>query len=120
MDTVHMINGTLVLIGYIALAGGYLLQLRRGESLAWVKPVSRIAGTLLLVQFALGFIMLTTDYSITAVHYIIALSAVIPVGFGDSIQASDRGQAAKSRLGAIAAAATVTIVLIAYLIGQAH
>jgi hypothetical protein len=75
MDTVHMINGTLVLIGYIALAGGYLLQLRRGESLAWVKPVSRIAGTLLLVQFALGFIMLTTDYSITAVHYIIALDS---------------------------------------------
>jgi hypothetical protein len=119
MDTVHMINGTLVLLGYLGLTGGFLLQLRRGRALPWVRPLSRIAGTLLLVQFALGFILLTTDYSISPAHYIIALSSVVPVGFGDSIQGSDRSQQARSRLGALAAAATVVIVLIAYLIGQA-
>jgi hypothetical protein len=119
MDTVHMVNGTLVLLGYLALAAGFLLQLRRGRALPWVRPLSRIAGTLLLVQFALGFILLTTDHSVTPAHYITALSSVVPVGFGDSVQGSDRSQEAKSRLGAIAAAATVVVVLIAYLIGQA-
>ena len=118
MATVHMINGILVLLSFIALTAGYVMQAAGKPTVSWTGPLAKIAPSLYLLQVLLGFGLLASDHSITAIHYILALAVMIPVGFGESLAKSDKSPATVARLQALGAAAATILILVAYLIAE--
>jgi len=120
MTNVHLIVGTLVLVGYLAAAILSIRTLVTGAAFSWQKMLSYGAATVLLLQYMLGFSLLSSDKDITATHFLIALAAIIPVGFEHGY-ANTRESAAQRRLFiAIANIVTFAIVLAAFIIGEAN
>ena len=120
MVTVHMWVGTLVLIAYLALAIVNGLQVSGSRTIAWTRPLSMTAALLLLVQYTLGFGLLGGDHSITALHYLIALAALIPVGIEHAVANTQDVPGNRARLAMFATAATTVLVLIAYAIAESR
>jgi hypothetical protein len=116
--SVHNIVGTLVLIAYLALTAAYALQLSGTRTIAWARQLSMAAAGLLLLQYVLGFGLLGGDHSISASHYLLALAAIIPVGYEHMVANTQESSSGRARLGLFAAAATTILVLIAYLIAE--
>lgn len=117
MTSVHMTVGTLIIIGYLVTMVLNIRTARSGAEFAWQKIVSFGAATLLILQYMLGFSLLS-DHDITGFHYLIALVAIIPIGMehGYASQrpvATDRG-----KMGALANVFTLALVLVAYMIGE--
>ena len=119
MVNVHMIVGTLVLIAFIALAITNGLQLSGARAFSWSRQLSMAAAGLLLLQYALGFGLLGS-HSITPAHYLIALAAVIPVGYEHMVANTQEVATTRARLGLFAASATAVLVLIAYAIAESR
>lgn len=115
-----MIVGTLVLIAYLALTTVYVVQLFGNRTIGFALPLSRGAGLLLIVQWALGFSLLASDRSITPFHYIIGLATFITLGAEHSGANSRETIAERNRIAALATAGTTSLVIIAYVIGQSH
>jgi peptidoglycan/LPS O-acetylase OafA/YrhL len=113
----HSTVGTLVLLAYLALVIVNLLSLR-GGSYPWARQLSFFAAGLLLLQYVLGFTLLASDHHITAAHYILALCALITVGFEHGYANTRETPEERARFAALAAAGTFIIVLITYIIGQ--
>ena len=80
--------------------------------------MSMAAAGLLLLQYVIGFGLLGGDHSITATHYLLAMAAIIPVGYEHMVANTQERGAARARLGLFAAAATTVLVLIAYMIAE--
>src|SRR4051794_12745415 len=113
MATVHMILGSLVLIGYLALAISYW----RGAAIT--RQLSMAAGAAIVVQWALGFVLLiSSDDRPNATHYIFALATILTVGFEHSVAVPEKDAAKRKRLGTMAATGTFALALVAYLIGD--
>lgn len=118
MSNVHMINGTLVIIAY---AVTLILNARlafTGAETPGRLPISFAAATLLALQYMLGFSVLGTGESVPASHFLIALSAVIPVGIEHGLGARQENPRRRGTLGAIANILTLALVVTAYIIGQ--
>lgn len=120
MTNAHMIVGSLTLLAFavaLILNGRTLIT---GSAFSWQRMVSFGAATLLLLQYMMGFSLLGSGKSMTATHYLVALLAIIPVGFehGYASQRPDPKQ--RALYGTLANAATVIIVLVAYMIGESH
>jgi heme A synthase len=109
--------GTLVVIAFLVLTVVYILQLT-GRKITWSREASFAAAGLLLFQYVLGFGLLSGSHHVSAWHYIIALSALIPVGLEHAMANAERDPASRMRIVAAAAAATTALVIIAYAIGQ--
>ncbi len=118
MSNVHMIVGSVVVVAYFVVL---LLNLRTaasGAEFAWQKMITYVAATLLLIQFTLGFSLLGNGNSISAYHFLLGLSAILPVGMEHGFAnqrpvAKDRG-----KIAALANVATLVLVLSTYLIGE--
>ena len=119
MVNVHMIVGTLVLIAFIALAIVNGLQMSGARTFSWSRQLSMTAAGLLLLQYALGFSLLGS-HSITPAHYLIALAAIIPVGYEHMVVNTQEASTRRARLGLFAASATTVLVLIAYAIAESR
>jgi hypothetical protein len=117
MVNVHMVVGSLVLLAFLVLTIVYLLGIG-GRIVSWTKQLSFVAAGLLLLQYILGFALLGEGHDKTGWHYIIALIAIIPVGLEHMITPQEADPAKRSRMGALFAAITFIIVLIAYVIGE--
>ncbi|MGH2535039.1 MAG: hypothetical protein ACRDJW_22485 [Thermomicrobiales bacterium] len=117
MATVHMIVGSLVVLGYLALTILNVMAIG-GRHFAWVKPLSFGVAGVLVVQYLFGFNLLGGDHDQTAWHYLIALAALIPIGFEHASANARPDPKERARLAAIANAATFVVVLVAYLIGE--
>lgn len=120
MVSVHMWVGSAVLLAYLTLTVVNFMQYRRGSTVSWARELSMGAALLLLVQIVLGFNLLASDHKISALHYVFALAALIPVGIEHGMvrgkeQASDR-----ARLATFATAGTTLLVLIAYAIAESR
>src|SRR4051812_1507187 len=76
----HSTVGMLVLLAYLVLTVVNVLRMR-GKSYPWARQLSFFAAGLLVLQYVLGFALLGSDHDITAAHYILALCALITVGF---------------------------------------
>jgi hypothetical protein len=113
----HSTVGTLVLLAYLVLTVVYVLAMRGGQY-PWARQLSFFAAGLLVLQYALGFSLLASDHDITAAHYILALCALITVGFEHGYANTRETAAERARFGALAAAGTFLVVLGAYIIGQ--
>jgi hypothetical protein len=114
----HSTVGTLVLIGYFVLAIVNLLALRGGQY-PWARQLSFFAAGLLLLQYVVGFALLA-DHDITGWHYILAISAILAVGFEHGYANSRETRVERARFAASASAATFTILLVTYIIGQSN
>ena len=109
--------GTLVVIAFLALTVVYVLQLR-GKQIEWSRRLSSIAGGLLLIQWALGFILLGGDNDVSPIHFVFGLGAGATVGMEHAMASGKDGGSPNMRLAAAAAAGTTALALIAYAIGQ--
>jgi len=120
MSTVHMVIGTLVIIGYAASLVLNVLSFARGTFFPWQRAVSFGAATLLLLQYMLGFSLLGEGKDIPAAHFLIALATVIPVGLEHMYAGTRPDVRQRGLMGAIMNAAALVLVLIAYMIGETN
>jgi heme A synthase len=112
-----MTVGTLVIIGFLVTLVLNIRTARTGAEFAWQKVVSFGAATLLILQYMLGFSLLS-DNDITGFHYLIALAAIIPVGIEHGYASQRPSAIDRGKLGALANAFTLVLVLVAYMIGE--
>ena len=119
MVTVHMVVGSLVVIAYICLTVAYGMQLSGTRTLTWARQLSMGAAGLLLVQYVLGFSLLA-NHSITAAHYLIALAAIVPVGYEHMVASPQEVASVRARVGMFAAAVTTVLVIVAYAIAESR
>lgn len=118
MTNVHLIVGTTVVIGYVIVL---LLNVRlalTGADLRWQRPFSFGVATVLLLQYMLGFSLLGEGKDVDAVHFLLALTAIIPVGLEHGYAGSRRSPRQRGTVAAVANVLTLAIVIAAYLIGQ--
>jgi hypothetical protein len=118
---VHMGIGILVVVAFLALAVVNILRVT-GKSIPWAKQLSFTAAGLLALQYVLGFGLLGSSHKITAIHYLFALAAIIPVGIEHGMANAREKEHPGSglKIAALASAATTVLVIIAYSIGQSN
>jgi hypothetical protein len=112
-----MTVGTLVIIGFLVTLVLNIRTARSGAEFAWQKIVSFGSATLLILQYMLGFSLLS-DHDITGYHYLIALAAIIPIGFEHGYASQRPTATERGKLGAVANVWTLVLVVIAYMIGE--
>ena len=120
MTNVHMIVGTLVVLGYALSA---ILNARlafTGADVSWQRQVSFGAATLLLLQWMLGFSLLGEGRNIPAIHYILGLAAILPVGAEHGLAGTRERPRQRGLVSMVANLVTLAVVLIAYIIGQSN
>lgn len=120
MSNVHMIVGSLVILGYLAALVLNLMSFTRGTELSWQRMVSFGAATLLILQYMLGFSLLGEGKDIPAVHYLIALATLIPVGLEHTYAGTRPTIRQRGMMGAILNAVTLVLVVVAYMIGETN
>ena len=118
MLNVHSTVGTLVLVAFLILTVVNVLR-ATGRVIPWARPLSFAAATLLLLQYLLGFSVLSDEkYHIGGEHWGIALLAILTVGFEHGYANSRPTERDRGTFGAIATGLTFVLVLIAYIIGM--
>lgn len=117
-STVHMIVGTATLVLFLLNAIMYGIEMVKGKAIGYHRLVSIAAATGLLIQYALGFMLLGAGESIPIWHWLIALVAILPVGMEHGGTAREENFRKKSMLGLIAASIAFIVVLTAYGIGE--
>ena len=116
-STVHMIVGSITLLLFLVNVVMYAIELVKGKPVANHRLVSVSAATGLLLQYALGFMLLGAGNDIRWLHWVIALVAIIPVGMEHGMTANQPNFRTKSMLGLVTSILTLVVVLIAYGIG---
>lgn len=116
----HLVIGLAVVVAFLLSTILNFLRMTRGMSFPWARGLSFAAAGLLLLQFVLGFSLLADDRKITAVHYILALAAIIPVGMEHMLANSDRPERDRNRMAFLATLATLVVVLVVYAIGESN
>lgn len=117
-STVHMIVGTITLVLFLANVVMYAIELAKGKPVAYHRIVSIAAATGLLLQYALGFMLLGAGNDISWFHWVLALVAIVPVGMEHGMTANQPNFRTKSMIGLIASILAFVVVLGAYAIGE--
>lgn len=117
-STVHMIVGSATLVLFLLNAIMYGIEMVKGQAIGYHRLVSISAATGLLLQYALGFMLLGAGNSIPVWHWLVALVAILPVGMEHGGTANQPNFRKKSMLGLIAASIAFIVVLAAYGIGE--
>lgn len=120
MTTVHMTVGSLVVLAYIVVLVLNLRTAMGSPMLAFQRPLSMAAATLYLIQILLGMSLLGEGKDIPAAHFLIALLAIFPIGAEHMLTGREVDSRRAGRVGAIANAVTLALVLVAYIIGQTN
>lgn len=118
MANVHMVVGILVVLSFLVLIVLNLLALRRGAPSLWARWLSYVAAALLLIQYVLGFSLLGAGHHNKTIHYVLALLAIIPVGFEHGFAQNQPTPRGRVRWSLIANVVTFILVLAAYGIGE--
>jgi hypothetical protein len=118
MSNVHMIVGTLVVLAY---ALSSILNARlafTGREVSWQRGVTFGSATLLLLQWFLGFSLLGQGHDVPESHFILGLSAILPLGVEHGYGNSREAPRQRGMISFLANLVTLGIVLVAYVIGQ--
>jgi hypothetical protein len=115
-----MIVGLAVVIAFLVSTIANYLRWSKGTEFTWLRGVSFAAAGLLLLQYVLGFSLLGGDHEITAVHYILALAVIIPVGAEHMFATAERPAAERNRIAFFASLVALVLVLIVYAIGESN
>ena len=121
MANVHMVVGTLVVIAFaIDLILRFMAS--RGKTFSFTRMVAFAAAGLLLVQYVLGFGLLSdSGDKPSPIHYVLALAAIITVGAEHMVTAQPGDDPKGANVKALrAVAATLALVLAAYFVGQSN
>jgi len=116
MVGLHNTVGTLVIVAYLVLTVVNVIRLRSGD-FGWVRYLSFLAAGLLLVQYVLGFTLLSEGHTNQSSHYLFALLPIITLGIEHGYaptRATPRDRAAAALA---ATTLTLVLVLIAYTLG---
>lgn len=116
--TVHMIVGSATLLLFLLNTIMYGMEMAKGTPVGNHRLVSISAATGLLLQYALGFMLLGADSSVRWLHWVIALVAILPVGLEHGATANQTSFRKKSMIGLIASLLTLVLVLAAYALGE--
>lgn len=120
MTALHSTVGTLIIIGYFVVLVLNIRMAMGRPVLSWQRAVSFGAATLVLVQITLGFSLLGEGRDVPAIHFIIGLLAIVPIGAEHALGSKEPDPRKAGRIGAIANVATLAIVLAAYIIGETN
>lgn len=118
MTNVHMIVGSLVVVLYLVNLVMYLLNFVKGKPVAYHRIIAMAAATFLLLQYMLGFSLLGEGERIPAMHVVLALLTILPVGAEHMLTAKEDGMRRRGMIGMLATFMTLVLVLIAYMIGE--
>lgn len=118
MVNLHMIIGVATLAAFVLLTIVNGLRAFRGSELTWARGLSFAAAGLLLIQYVIGFSLLGSDHKIKAIHYILALVAVAPVGAEHMLAAQEPDPHRARRTAFICNILTVAILVVVYSIGD--
>ncbi|MDQ3540398.1 MAG: hypothetical protein M3440_06890 [Chloroflexota bacterium] len=120
MTNVHMIVGTLVVLGYAlsAILNAWLAF--TGRDVSWQRQVSFGAATLLLLQWMLGFSLLAEGRNIPAIHFTLGLAAILPLGIEHGYGGTRERPRQRGMISFAANVVTLVIVLVVYIIGQSN
>lgn len=118
MTAIHSTVGTLVILGYLVVLALNVRTAMGKPALSFQRPTSFAAATLFLVQIMLGFSLLGEGESISAVHYLVALLAIFSIGAEHALTGKEPNAQRAARIGALANAVTLALVLVAYIIGE--
>ena len=110
---IHEIIGGLVVLAFLVLAILNLFQ-AMGKSISIVRPISMIAGGLLILQYVLGFLLMGQGLRNSNLHYGFALLAIVTVGAEHMLG----GKPGKGMAVFLATAASFVLVLLAYFYGM--
>lgn len=117
-STVHLIVGSITVLLFLVNVIMYVMEMARGIPTPYHRLISIAAATGLLLQYALGFMLLGAGKTITWTHVIIALVAVIPVGAEHMSTANEPQLRRRAMIGLTASVLTLLLVLGAYAIGE--
>jgi hypothetical protein len=120
MSNVHMVVGTLVIIGFAVSLILNVMSFARGTFFPWQRAVSFGAATLLLLQYMLGFSLLGEGKDIPATHFLIALATVVPVGLEHMYAGTRTDTRQRGLMGAVMNTVALVLVLVAYMIGETN
>jgi hypothetical protein len=120
MSNVHMIVGSLVVLGYLIVLIFNLRTFFTGSEFTWQRPLTFGAATLLVVQYMLGFSLLGSGEEISAWHFVFALLALLPLGLEHAFASTRETARGRGMFGSIANILTLALVLTAYIIGQSN
>lgn len=116
--TLHMIVGSATLLLFLLNAIMYAIQLAKGTQVGYHRLVSISAATGLLIQYALGFMLLGSGGDIPWTHWVTALVAMIPVGLEHGMGANESNPRRKATIGLFASVLAFIIVLTSYGIAE--
>lgn len=119
MSAVHQTVGSLVLLGFLAslILNGLALT---GRRFSWSQYVSFGAAGLLLIQVLLGFALLGDGEDNAAAHYVLAIAALLSLGFEHGYARARPSAEGRFQWGAIANGVTLVLVVITYVVGQSN
>lgn len=117
MVSIHNIVGTLVVVLFLALTIMNVLRVT-GRSVPIARPLSYVAALLLFVQLALGIGLLSSGHQITALHYTLALLAIITVGAEHGYAGRRPTPELQAMAALLATGATTILVTAAHIIGS--
>lgn len=115
---VHMIVGSAVVLLYLLNLIMYGIQMFKGVVVSYHRLVSISAATGLLIQYALGFMLLGGGNKISWTHWVVALLAIVPVGMEHGMTANETSIRKRSTIGLMATVLTFAAVLAAYAIAE--
>lgn len=118
MVNLHMIIGLATLAAFLLLTIVNGLRAFRGSEMSWARGLSFAAAGLLLIQYVIGFSLLGSDHKMKALHYILALAAVVPVGAEHMMAAQETDQHRARRTAFICNVVTVALLVVVYAIGE--
>lgn len=119
MATVHESVGTLVVLMFLAVTVVDILVVM-GRAITWARELAYVAALILLIQYILGFILLGSGHKIPWYHYVIALCAILSVGFAHGYAQRQPTETGRSRMALLGTVVTLVLVIIAYAIGQSN
>ncbi|MCA9860383.1 MAG: hypothetical protein KC438_11710 [Thermomicrobiales bacterium] len=114
----HMIIGLATLAAFLLLTIVNGARAFGGAQLTWARGLSFAAAGLLLIQYVIGFSLLGSDHRIKAIHFILALVAIVPVGAEHMIAAQEPDKNRARRIAFICNLVTTVILLGVYEIGR--
>ena len=118
MTNLHMIIGLATLAAFLLLTIVNGLRAFRGSEVTWARGLSFAAAGLLLIQYVIGFGLLGSDHKMKAIHYIIALAAIVPVGAEHMMATQEADPQKARRMAFIANLIALVLIVVAYSIGD--
>lgn len=118
LANLHMIIGLATLAAFLLLTIVNGLRAFRGSDVTWARGLSFAAAGLLVIQYVIGFGLLSSDHKMKAIHYILALAAIVPVGAEHMMATQESDQQKARRIAFIANLIAVVLIAVAYSIGE--